>query len=79
MFALGVLTCTLTFEQEAGVVFEGVVRLLHGDKARVHCLTLLTLPGLSDQLATELQDQTEDAVDDVHHGSRFLRQQSPVR
>lgn len=79
MFALGVDVCVLTFEQEARVVFKCVVRLLHGDEARVHRLTLLTLPRLSDQLAAELQDQTEDAVDDVHHRSGFLRQQSPAR
>lgn len=79
MFALCVLTCRLTFEQEARVILEGVVRLLHGDEARVHRFTLLSLPGLSDQLATELQNETEDAVDDVHHGSSFLSQQSPAQ
>ena len=60
-----------------GVVLEGVVGLLHGDEAGVHRLPLVAGPGLCDQLGAELQDQAEDAVDDVHNRGRFLRQQAP--
>lgn len=59
------------------VILEGVVRLLHSNEAGVHCLPLLAVPGLCDQLGPELEDETEDAVDDVHDRSRFLRQQTP--
>ena len=59
------------------VIFEGVVRLLHGNEAGVHCLPLLALPGLCDQLGPKLEDQAEDAVDDVHDRSSFLCQQTP--
>lgn len=45
----------------------------------MHWLPLLELPGLCDQLPAELQDQAEDAVDDVHDGGGFLRQQTPER
>ncbi len=45
----------------------------------MHRLPLLELPGLCDQLPAELQDQTEDAVDDVHDRGGFLRQQTPER
>ena len=67
----------LTFEKEVRVILEGVVRLLHGDEAGVHRLAVLAVPRLCDQLGPELQDQAEDAVDDVHDRSRFLRQQTP--
>lgn len=62
----------LTFEQEVRVVLEGVVGLLHRYEAGVHCLPLLAVPGLRDQLGPKLEDETEDAVDDVHDRSRFL-------
>lgn len=64
----------LTFEKEVRVILEGVVRLLHGNEAGVHCLPLLAVPGLCDELSAKLQDQAEDAVDDVHDRGRFLRQ-----
>lgn len=60
-----------------GVVLKGVVRLLHGDETRVHCLPLLAGPRLRDQLGAELEDQAEDAVDDVHDRGRFLCQEAP--
>lgn len=59
------------------VILEGVVRLLHGNEAGVHCLPLLAVPRLCDQLGPKLEDQAEDAVDDVHDRSRFLGQQTP--
>lgn len=59
------------------VILEGVVRLLHGNEAGVHRLPLLAVPGLCNQLGSKLKDQAEDAVDDVHDRSRFLRQQTP--
>lgn len=59
------------------VILEGVVRLLHGNEAGVHCLPLVAAPGLCDQLGPKLEDQAEDAVDDVHDRSRLLRQQTP--
>lgn len=67
----------LTFEKEVRVILEGVVRLLHSNEAGVHCLPLLAVPGLCNQLGSKLEDQAEDAVDDVHDRSRFLRQQTP--
>lgn len=60
------------------IILEGVVRLLHSDKAGVHCLPLLAVPRLCDQLGPKFEDQAEDAVDDVHDGSRFLCQQTPT-
>lgn len=36
----------LTFEKEVRVILEGVVWLLHGNEAWVHCLPLLVVPGL---------------------------------
>lgn len=68
----------LTFEKEVRVILEGVVRLLHGNEAGVHCLPLLAVPRLCDQLRPELQDKAEDAVNDVHDRGRFLRQQTPA-
>lgn len=44
----------LTFEKEVRVILEGVVRLLHGNEAGVHCLPLLAVPGLCDQLGPKL-------------------------
>lgn len=67
----------LTFEKEVRVIFEGVVRLLHGDETGVHSLPLLVVPGLCDQLGPKLEDQAEDAVNDVHDRSCFLCQKSP--
>lgn len=65
-----------TFEKEVRVILEGVIRLLHGNEARVYCLPLLALPWLCNQLGPKLQDQAEDAVDDVHDRSCFLGQQT---
>lgn len=45
----------------------------------MHCFPLLAVPGLCDQLGTKLEDQTEDAVDDVHDRSCLLCQQTPVQ
>lgn len=59
------------------IILEGVVRLLHGNEAGVHCLPLLAVPGLCNELGPKLEDQTEDAVDDVHDRSCFLCQQTP--
>lgn len=67
----------LTFEKEVRIILEGIVWLLHGNEAGVHCLPLLAVPGLCDQLGPKLEDQAEDAVDDVHDRSRFLCQQTP--
>lgn len=67
----------ITFEEEVRLVFEGVVRLLHGDEAGVNRLAVLIVPGLSDQLSSELQDQTENAVDEVHDRGCFVCQQTP--
>lgn len=69
----------LTFEKEVRVILEGVVRLLHGNEAGVHCLPLLAVPRLCDQLGPELEDEAEDAVDDVHDRGCFLRQQTPAK
>lgn len=60
-----------------GVILKSVVRLLHSNEARVHCLPLLTVPGLRDELSPKFEDQAENAVDDVHDRSCFLRQQTP--
>lgn len=62
----------LTFEKEVRVVLESVVRLLHCNEAGVHCFPLLAVPWLRDQLGPKLEDETEDAVDDVHDRSCFL-------
>lgn len=69
----------LTFEKEVGIILESVVRLLHGNEARVHCLPLLAVPGLRDELGPKLEDQAEDAVNDVHDRSCLLSQQAPGR
>lgn len=61
-----------------GVILEGVVRLLHCNEAGVHCLPLLAVPGLCNQLGPKLEYQAEDAVNDVHDRSRFLCQQTPA-
>lgn len=63
---------SLTFEEEMGVVLKCVVGLLHGHKTRMYCFRLLVAPGLCDQLGSELKDQAENAVDDVHDGGSLL-------
>lgn len=45
----------------------------------MHCLPLLAVPGLCDQLGPELEDETKDAVDDVHDRSCLLCQQTPAK
>lgn len=67
----------LTFEKKVRIILESVVRLLHSNEAGVHGLPLLAVPGLCNQLRPKLEDQAEDAVDDVHNWSRFLCQQTP--
>lgn len=61
-----------TFEKEVGVVLEGVVWLLHRNEAGVDRFSLLAGPGLRDELGPKLEDETKDAVDDVHDRSCFL-------
>lgn len=72
------LNAVLTFEEKMRVILEGVVRLLHCNEAGVHCLPLLVAPWLCYQLGPELEDEAEDAVNDVHYRRRFLRQQAPA-
>lgn len=68
------LNAVLTFEEKVRVILEGVVRLLHCNEAGVHSLPLLAVPWLCYQLGPELEDEAEDAVDDVHDRRGFLRQ-----
>lgn len=58
----------LTFEEEVGVVLEGAVGLLHEWEVGVLSSTGASsrAPGLRDELASELEHQAEDAMDDVH-------------
>lgn len=72
------LNAVLTFEEKVRVILEGVVGLLHCNEAGVHCLPLLAVPRLRNQLGPELEDEAEDAVDDVHDWRGFLRQQAPA-
>lgn len=44
----------------------------------MHCFPLLAVPGLRDQLRPKLEDEAEDAVDDVHDWSRFLGEETPA-
>lgn len=64
-----------------GVILEGIVRLLHQSEVGMngHLFRRIKAPGLGDQLAAKLQNEAEDAVDNVHHGGCLLCQQTPNR
>lgn len=64
-----------------GVILEGIVRLLHQSEVGMngHLLPCIKAPGLGDQLAAELQNEAEDAMDNVHHRGCLLCQQTPNR
>lgn len=64
-----------------GVILEGVVGLLHQTKVGMnsHLFPCIEAPRLRDELAAELQNKAEDAVDNVHHRGCLLCQQTPSR
>lgn len=66
----------LTFEEEVGVVLEGAVGLLHEWEVGVLGTTGAgsRAPVLRDELASELEHQAEDAMDDVHDRCCLLGQ-----
>lgn len=71
----------LTFEEEVGVVLEGAVGLLHEGEVGVLGTAGARgrAPVLRDELASELEHQAEDAMDDVHDWCCLLSQEAPSR